>query len=282
MCARAKNEVSLYVDMHARSGDSQGSVKSCVSFEMPKHLGSMLRLMNSPRSHAAAVPARHQVGQRHDEGDAGLVRGVGGRAREVGGDHVEGPPHSVGPKTRGSVLATGTSFVAHVPTFADVGLNKLLSASTPEGFVQHPSFHCTRLWLCGRVQSSGEGEGGGELGGECGEGGGLGDWQPPQVSLQFCRTFFVLHLSSLLRFVHNFWLHTSAHEPVTARARPGDLESEEPSRLAFVDALPLGNTQMRSSSTCIAEDERLDPFSATRRKRGERGACKRCVRSGRR
>eukprot|EP00964_Phaeocystis_antarctica_P163318 scaffold139274_cov163-Phaeocystis_antarctica.AAC.1 len=73
--------------MHARSGDSQGSVKSCVLFEMPKHLGSMLRLMNSPRSHAAAVPARHQVGQRHDEGDAGLVRGVGGRAREVGGDH---------------------------------------------------------------------------------------------------------------------------------------------------------------------------------------------------
>jgi len=30
------------------------------------------------------------------------------------------------------------------------------------------------------------------------------------------------------------------------------------------------------------EDERLDPFSATCRKRGERGACKRCVRSGRR
>ena len=93
------------------------------------------------------------------------------------------------------------------------------------------------------MQSSGEGEGGGELGGECGEGGGLGDWQPPQVSLQFCRTFFVLHLSSFLRFVHNFWLHTSAHEPVTARARPGDLESEEPSRLAFVDALPPGNTR---------------------------------------
>ena len=40
----------------------------------------------------AAVPARHQVGQRRDEGDACLVRGFGGRAREVGGDHVEGLP----------------------------------------------------------------------------------------------------------------------------------------------------------------------------------------------
>ena len=69
--------------------------------------------------------------------------------------------------------------------------------------------------------------------------------------------------------------HTSRHEegPALARARPGDLESEELSRLALVNTPPPGTQQMRSSSTCIAEDERLDPLCHTPQV-GLRGACK--------
>ena len=94
---------------------------------------------------------------------------------------------------------------------------------------------------------------------------------------------FLTFLPIFLAFLaHLFSPHTLRHEPVTARARPGDLGSEKPSRLALVDAPPPGNTQMRSSSTCIAEDERLDPSSATCRKRGERGclAVSGCLVSG--
>ena len=48
-----------------------------------------------------------------------------------------------------------------------------------------------------------------------------------------------------------------------ARARPGDLESKETSRLALVDAPPPGTQEMRRSSTCIAEGARLDPLFCT-------------------
>ena len=65
--------------------------------------------------------------------------------------------HSVGPKTRGSVLAVGLSFVAHVPTADEVfGLYSDFSSSMPEGSVQHPSHHwCAAPWLPVQVHSSG-------------------------------------------------------------------------------------------------------------------------------
>ena len=82
------------------------------------------------------------------------------------------------------------------------------------------------------------------------------------ASLHALEVHVALHLLNFL--VHLLTAHTSRHEkgPAPARARPGDLESVEPSRLAP----PPGTQQMRSSSTCIAEDLRLDPLlCATRR-----------------
>ena len=90
--------------------------------------------------------------------------------------------------------------------------------------------------------------------------------QISHVASQFFLTFFLL-AHWLIFLAHLVSPHTSRHEegPALARARPGDLESEELSRLALVvDVPPPGTQQMRSSSsTCIAEDERLDPLCHT-------------------
>ena len=90
--------------------------------------------------------------------------------------------------------------------------------------------------------------------------------QISHVASQFALTLLLLaHWRFFL--VHFVPPHTSRHEegPAAARARPGDLESEETSRLALVDAPPPGTQEMRRSSTCIAEGVRLDPpFCHTR------------------
>ena len=101
--------------------------------------------------------------------------------------------------------------------------------------------------------------------------------QIPHVASQLFLTFFLLaHWRSFP--AHFLPPHTSRHEeePASARARPGDLESKEPSRLALVDAPPPGTQEMRRSSTCIAEGVRLGTLFChtphTRWAAGERGA----------